>query len=113
MPYQCSAVAVCRRGPLHLILAEYDEVTARPRFGFVEDERRVLIDTLSDIAEPVLARPLRVSLPDPDDRMFVEVAVAGAADAIVTGNAKHWSPRSGRVSVPVLGPRRAVDRMRR
>ena len=95
------------------ILAESDEVTARPRFRFDEKERRALIDTLSDIAEPVLARPLRVSLPDPDDRMFVEVAVAGAADAIVTGNAKHLSPRAGRLTVPVVSPRRAVDKMRR
>ena len=72
------------------ILAEYDEVTPRPRFGFDPGERRVLLDVLESVAEPVLSRPLRLSLPDPDDRMFVEVAKAGSADAIVTGNVKHF-----------------------
>lgn len=95
------------------ILAEYDEVTARPRFGFDSTERRLLLDVLGDIAEPVLARPLRLSLPDPDDRMFVEVAIAGGADAIVTGNTKHFIPRRGSLAVKILTPRQFVDALRR
>lgn len=95
------------------VLAEYDEVTARPLFGFGEDERRVLLDTLATIAEPVVARPVRLALPDPDDRLFVEVALAGGADAIVTGNVKHFVPRRGRLGMAVLTPRQFVDRMRR
>lgn len=94
------------------VLAEYDEVTARPRFGFDAGERRALLDMLATIAEPVLARPLRLSLPDPDDRLFVEVARAGNADAIVTGNVKHFVPKSGALGVVVLTPRQFVDRMR-
>jgi len=94
------------------ILAEYDEVTARPRFGFLEAERRAFLDVLAGIAEPVVARPMRLALPDPDDRMFVEVAIAGAADAIVTGNPKHFVPRRGSLRVPVLTPRAFVDRRR-
>lgn len=95
------------------MLAEYDEVTARPRFGFGEAERRVFVDTSAAIAEPVVARPLRVALPDEDDRMFVEVALAGAADAIVTGNVRHFVPRRGTLGVQVWTPREFVDRMRR
>lgn len=95
------------------IVAEYDEVTARPRFGFAEAERRVLLDVLASIAEPVVARPLRISLPDPDDRVFVEVALAGRADAIVTGNLRHFASRRGAIGVPVLTPRDFVDRLRR
>lgn len=95
------------------ILAEYDEVTARPRFGFADGERRMFLDVLTAIAEPVVARPLRLSLPDPDDRVFVEVARAGGADAIVTGNARHFVPRRGTVGVSVWTPREFVDRMRR
>jgi predicted nucleic acid-binding protein len=45
--------------------------------------------------------------------MFVEVAVAGEADAIVTGNLKHFRPRHGKLSAPVLSPRAFVDRLRR
>jgi putative PIN family toxin of toxin-antitoxin system len=95
------------------VLAEYDEVTARPLFAFAEGERRRLLDTLGAIAEPVVARPLRLALPDPEDRVFVEVAVAGRADAIVTGNVRHFVPRRGKLPVPVLTPRQLVDRMRR
>ena len=29
-------------------------------------------------------------LPDPDDQVFLDVAVAANADAIVTGNARHF-----------------------
>lgn len=95
------------------IIAEYDEVTARPRFGFDPGERRVLLDTLVAISEPVIAAPLKLVLPDPDDRVFVEVALAGAADAIVAGNAAHFKPRSGAIAVKVLTARQVVDRMRR
>ena len=95
------------------ILAEYDEVTARPRFGLPDVERRALLDLLSQIAEPVIARPLRLSLPDPDDRLFVEVAVAGRADVIVTGNVKHFVPRRGALGVVIRSPRQFVDAMRR
>jgi putative PIN family toxin of toxin-antitoxin system len=95
------------------ILREYDEVTARARFGFNPVERQALLDTIEAIAMPVPALPLRLTLPDPDDRMFVEVARAGRADAIVTGNVAHFRPASGRLAVAVLTPRQAVDRMRR
>lgn len=95
------------------ILAEYDEVTARSRFRFDEGERRILLDVLAQIAEPVIAGPLRVSLPDPDDRVFVEVAIAGAGDAIVTGNTRHFIPKNGKLPIAVLTPRQLIDRLRR
>ena len=95
------------------ILSEYDEVTARSKFGFDERERRILIDVLAEIAEPVVASPLRVSLPDPDDRVFVEVAMAGAADAIVTGNTRHFILKKGELPIAILPPRQLVDRLRR
>jgi uncharacterized protein len=95
------------------VLAEYDEVTAQPLFAFAEGERRRLLDTLGAIAEPVVTRPLRLALPDPEDRVFVEVAVAGRDDAIVTGNVRRFVPRRGKLPVPVLTPRQLVNRMRR
>ena len=95
------------------ILAEYDEVTSRARFCFAESERRAMLDVLELIAEPVVARPLRLTLPDPDDRVFVEVALAGQADVIVTGNVKHVVPRRGSLGVAVQSPRAFVDAMRR
>jgi predicted nucleic acid-binding protein len=94
------------------ILAEYDEVTARPRFEFDEAERRILRDLFETIAEPVPIRPLRLTLPDPADRIFVEVAVAGAAAAIITGNTRYFGPARGALPVAVLTPRQRVERLR-
>ena len=95
------------------ILAEYDEVTSRSHFHFDSTERHATMQALARIAESVIARPLRLALPDPDDRMFVEVAIAGQADAIVTGNVKHFVPKRGVLPVAVLTPRALVDRLRR
>jgi uncharacterized protein len=95
------------------ILAEYDDVTARPRFGFDPAERRVLLETIDAIAVHVVAPHLRLALSDADDLKFVEVAVAGDADALVTGNRRHFSPRTGKVRVRVVSPRQFMDELRR
>lgn len=93
------------------ILAEYAEVTARPRFGFDAGERGALLDAIAVIAEPVVARPLPgVPLPDPDDRAFLEVAVTGRADALVTGNLRHYPARAVAKLVRVVAPRDVVQR---
>jgi putative PIN family toxin of toxin-antitoxin system len=95
------------------ILAEYDEVSSRPRFALPATERRIVLEILQALAEPVVAAPLQVTLPDPDDRLFVEVALAGRADAIVTGNPRHFVPLQGTLPAAVLTPRVFVERMRR
>ena len=65
------------------ITAEYLKVLARKGL----DRRRIeqVIESLRAIGESVVAKPISVQSPDPDDQMFIEVAVAGLADAIVTG----------------------------
>ena len=45
--------------------------------------------------------------------MFVEVALAGQADVIVTGNVKHFVPRRGSLGVHMQLPREFVNAMRR
>jgi predicted nucleic acid-binding protein len=49
------------------------------------------------------AAPLPLTLPDEDDRMWLEVAVAGRAEALVTGNLKHF-PVSQRHGIRVVHP---------
>lgn len=85
------------------ILAEYGEVLARERFGFSGDDVADLLAFLKAEGERVVAPPLDADLPDPDDAMFAEVALAGRADAIVTGNRGHFPPRSCQ-GIPVLSP---------
>lgn len=94
------------------IIAEYDEVTSRPRFGFDPAERTALLNTLRAIATQVIAVPFRGPLPDPEDRMFVEVALGGRADAIITGNVRHFPIGRARLGVAILTPRQCLERLR-
>jgi predicted nucleic acid-binding protein len=72
------------------ILDEYQEVLLRPKFGFDPDDVRDFLDSFAASGWYVTARPLNLTLPDPDDATFVEVAVAAAADCLVTGNVRHF-----------------------
>ncbi|MGB9868299.1 MAG: putative toxin-antitoxin system toxin component, PIN family [Bacillota bacterium] len=85
------------------ILHEYEEVLRRERFGFAAEDVKALLDFTRSEGQAVVAPPLKVALPDLDDLMFVEVAVAGGADAIVTGNKKHF-PAGCYGGVPVMSP---------
>jgi len=49
----------------------------------------------------VVARPLKKHLPDPDDEPFLEVALSGKVDALITGNKRHY-PASASKGIAVL-----------
>jgi predicted nucleic acid-binding protein len=51
----------------------------------------------------VSVKPLRFHLPDPDDEPFLEVALSGGVEAIVTGNKRHF-PKRGYEGVKILSP---------
>ena len=108
-------VDLCIAGDVDLvvdarIVSEYGEVLRREELGVEEDDVGDFL-ALVDYAEHVVAAPLALTLPDPDDLPFLEVAVAGAVDAIVTGNVKHFRPAEGRVAIPMLTPRQFLDRL--
>lgn len=86
------------------ILREYREVLSRPKFGFDIEDVEYFLDYLETEGEPVVAIPLDLSLPDPDDIPFLEVASAGRADALVTGNEAHFRPSRGSHKVKVITP---------
>lgn len=54
-----------------------------------------------------------VTLPDPDDLPLLEVAVAGHADALVTGNTRHFVPVEESHGVNVVTPTEAVRALAR
>jgi putative PIN family toxin of toxin-antitoxin system len=85
------------------LMAEYAEVLARPRFAVPADRLATLLDALAASGEPVTAEPLALRLEDPDDLPFVEVALAGGADALVTGNRRHFT-KARRLGVEVVSP---------
>jgi uncharacterized protein len=63
-----------------------------------------LIDFIEVAGEPILGQSLTVVLSDPTDLPFLEVAAAGHADALVTGNTRHFKPRRGSHDVTVCTP---------
>ena len=77
------------------MLVEYREVLARIKFPFSPEQIRNLLDQIEAEGEAVTALPLSLSLPDPDDLPFPEVAVTAHADAPVTGNkTRHYPARA-------------------
>ena len=86
------------------IVSEYRDVLTRNKFSFDPDLVEELIGFLEASGSPTLAAPLAVTLPDPWDQMFIEVAISSNADFLVTGNLKHF-PESARAGVSVVSPR--------
>jgi predicted nucleic acid-binding protein len=85
------------------ILSEYSEVLRRSRFRFHTDKVIALLDYIEHRGHLVASSPLSNSLPDPGDQPFLEVAVAGQAICLVTGNHAHFPSRLGQ-GVKVLSP---------
>lgn len=94
------------------ILAEYRQVLLRPKFRFEPRLVEIFLQQVQSGGADVPARPLALTLPDPDDAMFVEVAVAGRASHLVTGNLKHY-PLSSTSGLRVVSPRELVDEIAR
>jgi putative PIN family toxin of toxin-antitoxin system len=93
------------------VLSEYEEVLARPRFAFDADAVAALLDYIDACGEIVVSRPSTVRLPDPDDEPFLEIAIAGAVDCLVTGNRMHFPPEA-RGGALVLTPAEFVEQYR-
>lgn len=72
------------------ILSEYRGVLARRKFGFDAERVAFVLGFFDTNGQSVVAPPLGLGLPDLSDEAFVEVAVATAADCLVTGNLKHF-----------------------
>jgi len=72
------------------MLEEYSEVLQRPKFGFRKEWINPLLDFLRSEGEFVVPQPVSGVFPDPDDAVFFEVAKAGGADYLVTGNTRHF-----------------------
>ena len=75
------------------ILGEYRAVLLRPKFGFRPNHVEVLLEQIQAVGESVAASPLPHPLPDRDDEAFLEVAIAAAAEYLVTGNPRRYPAR--------------------
>ena len=94
------------------ILTEYDEVLARPKFQFRSELTQALLEQIKTEGLSVAGNPLPARLPDPTDEPFLEAAIAGAADCLITGNIKHF-PSAKRQGTVVLSPSEFLDYFRK
>jgi len=85
------------------ILAEYRAVLRRPKFGFDAGDISDLLDHIEAESERLTAPPLGVELPDERDLPFLEVGVAGYAEALVTGNIRDFK-LSGPAPIAIESP---------
>ena len=95
------------------ILSEYREVLLRPTFGFARSDVELLLEFVESAGEHISASPLSLVLPDPTDLPFLGVAMSGRADALITGNRKHFRPKGGKQNVPVIAPADFLRRYQR
>ena len=115
-PYGASAeiIRMLTAGSLDLlydarIISEYEEVLGRPKFSFNKAYVRVIIEFITNFGVPVSAVPLARHLPDADDEVFLEVAISGKSECLITGNVTHFPLRS-RHKVRILTPRQFINR---
>lgn len=71
------------------VLAEYEDVLNRPKFNFPRNLVAGTVGYLRAKSSRCYSIPQTDSLPDPDDKVFWDLAVTNNA-VLVTGNAKHF-----------------------
>jgi putative PIN family toxin of toxin-antitoxin system len=110
-----------RRGDLEPIVSwelarELSDVLRRPeirRYGVTEPDVEAVLAVLGPLLPDI---DIAVEIRDPDDAAVVAAAVAGAADAIVTGDRDLLDDDDLRVwlaalGIEVLTPAEALDRL--
>lgn len=89
------------------IFTEYAEVCGRPRLRLAAADVEQLLGDVVRLGERVdQALPAAFVLPDPDDQVFLDVALTGRADAIVTGNRRDFP---GACGARILSPAELVQ----
>ncbi len=91
------------------ILLEYREVLLREKFHLTREQVDAFLELVEAEGFLTTASPLKVRLPDPDDEPFLEVVLASRADALITGNKRHYPPHASK-GVAVLNPAEFLER---
>lgn len=85
------------------ILAEYREVLLRKKFGFAENDVDTLLEYIETEGLRITPAVCKGNIPDKDDLPFLEVALSGKADALVTGNKRHFKVKPAK-GLKILSP---------
>lgn len=76
------------------ILTEYSEVLRRPKFDLNLDKVQTVLEVIRSKGIKASALAESFQLPDSGDEPFLEAALAAGADAIITGNKKHFPKKA-------------------
>lgn len=71
------------------IIAEYEDVLRRAKFGFRNQDVDILLDSIVELGIPVLPKASSIAMPDESDRVFYDTALCAGA-LLVTGNTRHY-----------------------
>ena len=86
------------------ILSEIIRVSNYPKFKFSKEQKERLISLLLEIAEMIEPKnKLNVVKDDPTDNKFIECAVEGNADYIITGD-NHLQKLKEHRGIKILNP---------
>jgi putative PIN family toxin of toxin-antitoxin system len=91
---------------------EYEDVLTRARLRLHRSDVQHLLKRIDAVAVRISSRQLpggTKAYPDADDVMFLEAAVSGSAQALVSANLRHF-PESLRHGITVLPPIGFVQR---
>ncbi len=92
------------------ILGEYEEVLSRPELHIRPSQSFAVIGHIELSGKYVTAESLPTAgYPDPDDIMFAEVLIASNANALVTGNLRHYNSLVQK-KMPVLSPLQFLEK---
>ncbi len=86
------------------ILYEYREVLLRPKFGFEKKDVDELLAFIEAEGFKITAVPVNETLVDEDDIPFIEVDISGKAEALITGNKRHFKVKGGVKQIKIMAP---------
>ena len=85
------------------ILSEYRGVSLRVKFNFNREHINLILNHIEKSGYLVPSYPINIILPDEDDIIFIETAIIGKADYLITGNIKHF-PKKECKNIKVVTP---------
>lgn len=93
------------------LLTEYRRVLLQREFPFEAADAEEILAVIEDTGPSVASSPLPKPLPHRADEPFLEAAIAGDAEYLVTGNIRHFPARL-RQGVKVVSPAEFLDALR-
>lgn len=92
------------------LIREFQAVSQRPRLRAYRSRLQAIEQVLSAVGLQVVPDSRPIALPDPDDVVYLQTAVAAKATALVTGNQRHF-PFPVYRGVHVYSPREFLNRV--